>query len=117
MASTSRLRRWCKSVTRTMSTTTIPRSSRTTVFPANTAPTTSSPPAPTKNRRRPTDAREMRPGERGQVLPLVALVLAFAIVVAVAVAHLAIDATERAQAEHAADAVALAGAAGDETAA
>ena len=55
----------------------------------------------------------MRDHERGQVLPLVALVLAFAMVVAGAVAHLAIDATERAQAEHAADAAALAGAAGD----
>jgi hypothetical protein len=48
---------------------------------------------------------------------LVALVIVFAMVLAVAVVKLAVDATERAQAENTADAVALAGAAGDETAA
>ncbi len=55
--------------------------------------------------------------DRGQVLPLVALVLVFAVMVATGIAHLAVEATERARAEHAADAAALAGAVGDRPAA
>jgi Flp pilus assembly protein TadG len=48
--------------------------------------------------------------DRGQTLPLVALILAFAMVLAAGVAHLSIGVTERARAGHAADAAALAGA-------
>jgi outer membrane lipoprotein SlyB len=55
--------------------------------------------------------------DRGQTMPLVALTLAFTLVLAAAVAHLAVQTTRRAQAGHAADAAALAGAVGDRVAA
>jgi outer membrane lipoprotein SlyB len=58
-----------------------------------------------------------RRDDRGQTLPLVALTLALALVLAAAVAHLAVQTTRRAQAAHAADAAALAGAIADRAAA
>jgi hypothetical protein len=48
--------------------------------------------------------------ERGQTLPLVALLLVFAIAAAAAIAHLAVQVVDRTRAESAADATALAGA-------
>ena len=55
--------------------------------------------------------------ERGQTLPLVALLLVFCIAVAAAIAHLSVQVVERARAASAADAAALAGALGGREAA
>jgi hypothetical protein len=51
-------------------------------------------------------------GDRGQTMPIAALLLACCVVVAVAVVHLSIGATARVHAMNAADAAALAGAVG-----
>jgi hypothetical protein len=59
----------------------------------------------------PTSTRHPR-ADRGQTLPLVALLLAVAVAVATGVAHLATRTSARERAEGAADAVALAGAVG-----
>jgi hypothetical protein len=61
---------------------------------------------PTTNPTNPSTA------ERGQTLPLVALLLASAIAMAAVVAHVAVRASARAGLESAADATALAGAVG-----
>ena len=55
-------------------------------------------------------------GERGQTLPLVALLLVFGVAVMLAIAHLSTTAVARARAAGAADAAALAGALADRAA-
>jgi uncharacterized membrane protein len=59
----------------------------------------------------------VRRDERGQTLPLVVLLVAFVIVVAMALARLAINTSDRVRAQAAADAAALAGAIGGRDAA